>query len=171
MPNLETANGPIAELLNVRLMRVFQALNQAPELCRKRQCRRVGRCMGKATLVGPSLLQVNWLPPCLHQAPREFRQQCRALSEEIMDCVRQSEARAAFPRDDAKAERLRNLMATLSAVHRLPGLHLDRERDAIAAWRARDPEPPRASSLPRPDRRRKPTAEKTAPIEGARQTP
>lgn len=171
MPNLETAKGPIAELLHVRLMRLIQADRQAPKLCRKHQCRRVGRCMGKATLVGPSLLQASWLPPCLHQAPREFRQNCRALSEEIMDYVRQSEARAAFPRDHAKAERLRNLMAILRAVFRLPGLHLDRERDAVTAWRERDPEPQHFDRFPRPDRRRKPKAQKQRPSDCARQTP
>ncbi|THV25100.1 hypothetical protein [Peteryoungia ipomoeae] len=164
MPNLETANGPIPEMLNVRLMRVFQALRDAPKACHKRQCRRVGQCMGDAILVGPSVPHANRLPPCLRHAPPDLIAHSHALAATFMDLIRLSEAQAAWPKDPVLAEDLRNLMATLRAVFRLPGLHLDRERDALAAWRARDPEPLLFDSLPQPDRRRKPKVGKAAPL-------
>ncbi|MGL3605432.1 hypothetical protein ACSV9I_02845 [Rhizobium sp. G187] len=141
MPKLDTANGPNAEMLDLRMMRNMVALARYPATCRTRQCRRSGHCMGRVTPLGEPIWRATELPPCIHGVDATFVRQQAVVSRVIMDFIYGSEAREPWPADPDKAERLRHSMALLQQVHARPGLHPDRERAGLRAWLRRDPDP------------------------------
>ncbi len=157
MPNLTTSRGvPIAEPLDLRLTRDMLAEQRLPLLCRSRQCRRSRTCCGTAALAQHPVALFEFLPPCMKGADAATRRAVLTLAAEIDACVPRNPAPQTWPKEETAATRLRVLLAMLHRIHSRPGLHLDSEVKALAAWQATDPDPAESAHYRRVITHRKP---------------
>jgi len=139
MPDRETQDAPVPEPLTLRLLRDTFDKRGLPLRCPRRQCRRSRYCSGPALRPSDPLNADERLPPCALKAKPEARRQFQALAADLLPPLDDSTAPGTWPEDREAANHLRQALAIVKRIHTRPGPHPEREKRALAAWHASDP--------------------------------